>query len=53
MEFDKETTEKLDAHELVAHCLWEMTFWGLDDDEIQEKFKKLIESTDEVLENHS
>jgi len=53
MEFDKETAERLHVHEIVAHCMWEMTFWGLDDDEIQEKYKKLIESTDETIENHS
>jgi len=36
MEIDGTVLRKLEPHEIVAHCLWEMTFYSFDEEETQQ-----------------
>ena len=47
MEIDVKTLDILKLHEIVAHCLWEMTFYSFDEEEIQAKSAELKETADE------
>lgn len=41
------TLDSLTYEEIVAHCLWEMTYYGFDEKTIQDTKKDLIESVEE------
>ncbi len=53
MELSPETTKKFSDLEIIAHCLYEMTFIGYDKDEIKEQresFEKTIEEYKNLTE---
>ena len=41
MELAPETLEKFNELEIIAHCLFEMTFFGYEEEEIQEQFESI------------
>ena len=47
MPISKESKENFKEIEIIAHCLWEMTFCGFDDESIQEFNDKLDDEMDE------
>lgn len=47
MDLAPETINNFSALEIIAHCLYEMTFVGYDEDEIQDQFKSLNDSVEE------
>ena len=48
MEIDKETLDKFSNEEIIAHCLWEMTFIDYDQTKIQAEMKKLDKTVREI-----
>jgi hypothetical protein len=46
--FDNETIESYDKNEIIAHCLWEMTFYGFDQYTIVQNTKELNRRVEEV-----
>ena len=48
MECDQECLDKIGADKFVAACLWEMTFIGYDQEEIQGEKDKLNESVESI-----
>jgi hypothetical protein len=48
MEIDSETINTFSKEEIVMHCLWEMTFCGYEQEEIQEKITDLKERVKEI-----
>ena len=48
MTIDKETLNNFTSEEIVCHILYEMTFCGYDQEEIQSKFEDLQARADEV-----
>jgi hypothetical protein len=48
MEVDKETLDNFSNEEIIAHCLWEMTFIDYDQTKIQAVMKKLDETVKEI-----
>ena len=51
MEIDGTALKELEPHEIVAHCLWEMTFYSFDEEETQQALNEMNE-TIERLENY-
>lgn len=47
MDIATETTKNFSDPEIIAHCLFEMTFIDYDEEEIQEQFKSLNDSVEE------
>lgn len=47
MDLAQETINNFSELEIIAHCLYEMTFVSFDEDEIQEKLKSLNDSVEE------
>lgn len=47
MDLAPETIKKFSDLEIVAHCLYEMTFVGYEEEEIQEKFETIKGQTEE------
>lgn len=41
MEIDKDTLAKLSPADILAHCLWEMTFCGYTQEEVDGELKKI------------
>lgn len=41
MELDPSTLDAYSGHDIVAHCLWEMTFFGFDQETIKEQRDEL------------
>jgi len=41
MKIEKQTLTALKSHEILAHCMWEMTFWGFDEETIQERSSRI------------
>lgn len=37
MKIEQQTLATLKSHEILAHCMWEMTFWGFDEKTIRKK----------------
>ncbi|MBN1118610.1 MAG: hypothetical protein JXA77_15470 [Bacteroidales bacterium] len=50
MEIDQISLEEFDKFELIAHCLYEMTFYGFNEDDIQAELVQIQKSVEE-LEN--
>lgn len=48
MEVDPATLEAFDEVAIIAHCLWEMTFAGFDQETIQQKVDELRETAAEI-----
>ena len=48
MSIDSETLNTFSKEEIVMHCLWEMTFCGYEQEEIQEKITDLKERVKEI-----
>jgi len=48
MEIDTGTHQKYAYPEILAHCLWEMTFMGFDQDAIREEKQELERRADEL-----
>jgi hypothetical protein len=46
MQISKDTLQRFDQLEIIAHCLYEMTFCGYDEEEIQEKFSDIKNSVE-------
>lgn len=44
MHFTEETQKNYSPADIVAHCLWEMTFFGFRYSEVEKKKNELIES---------
>jgi hypothetical protein len=44
MEIDEVSLKELKPHEIVAHCLWEMTFFSFDEEETQQACNELKET---------
>ncbi|NLL27166.1 MAG: hypothetical protein GX259_00025 [Bacteroidales bacterium] len=44
MDIDQNTLKTFSELEIIAHCLYEMTFWGFDEDTIQEALKEYKDS---------
>ena len=51
MEVDFQTLEDYENLDIVVHCLWEMTFHGYDQEQIQEKCNELEEIAGEIEKN--
>ena len=47
MDIDKDTLQDFTELEIIAHCLFEMTFMGFDEEEIQAEMDKLKDIADE------
>jgi hypothetical protein len=47
MDLATETTKNFSDLEIIAHCLYEMTFFDYDEEAIQEQFKSLIDRVEE------
>lgn len=47
MEIADETLENFNELEIIAHCLFEMTFCGFEEEEIQEQFKEIEKSAED------
>ena len=47
MNISEETIEKFTELEIIAHCLWEMTFVDFDESEIQAKISEVEQSMEE------
>ena len=41
---------ELTGSEILAHILWEITFWGFSSDQVQLAGSKIIDETNEVVE---
>jgi hypothetical protein len=50
MEIDQETANnvELTRADIVAHCMWEMTFFGFEEEKIQEILNDLNEKSEEI-----
>lgn len=48
MEIDTNATREFSEPEIIAHCLWEMTFAGFDENKIQGKLNKLTETAEAI-----
>jgi hypothetical protein len=48
MEIDEETMKTLKLYEIAAHCLWEMTYVGYDEDVIGKKRNEVNASVNEL-----
>jgi hypothetical protein len=50
MEIDQETANnvELTRADIVAHCMWEMTYCGYDEKNIKEKFDNLMDQVKEI-----
>lgn len=48
MEIEPATLEAIDEVGVLAHCLWEMTFAGFDQEDIQPQIRGLQETVDEI-----
>lgn len=44
MHLTEDTLKNYSAEDIIAHCLWEMTFFGFTDSQVQKKKDDLIES---------
>lgn len=49
MEIDSETLAKLSPANIIAHCLWEMTFCGFTEKERDEEWKEIEGSLEDAL----
>ena len=48
MPIDEDTLRRYAEEEIIAHCLWEMTFFGYDRGEIVEERERLKKMVDEI-----
>lgn len=48
MELDSETLRNFSDLEIISHCLYEMTFCGFDEDEIQRQFADIKDAADDL-----
>ncbi len=48
MEIDKNTLESLNEFEIIAHCLYEMTFYGFDEMTIQSGMNEINKEVEEI-----
>lgn len=48
MDLAPETLQNFNELEIIAHCLFEMTFCGFDEEEIQEQFEDIKKTNDEL-----
>ena len=48
MEIDSNTISEFTEHDIIAHCLYEMTFIGFDEMKIQGKLNQLTKTAEEV-----
>mgnify|MGYP000861809187 FL=1 len=52
MGISKETLDTFDENEIIAHVLWEMTFIGYEQEEIQAEFDRLVQLVNEIEEEY-
>jgi len=45
MKIDSETLKNYSGEQIICHCLWEMTFYGFNEDNIQKVIKEISEAT--------
>ena len=50
MDISKNTLNDFSELEIISHCIYEMTFYGFDEEEIQDQLKSLEESMEEYKE---
>lgn len=50
MEIDPETLKTLSPLDIICHCLWEMTFIGYEQDEIQTQWQEILQAKDEIMD---
>jgi hypothetical protein len=48
MSIDEDTLKEFTKEEIVTHCLWEMTFCGYDQEDIQEQMNELQDRVKEI-----
>jgi hypothetical protein len=48
MAVSPETMEKFPPEEIIAHCLWEMTFIGFEEPEIQKQIEELEKTVEDI-----
>ena len=48
MEIDPRSLEDFSRFEIITHCLFEMTFMGYEEEEIQAELKKINDSVEEI-----
>ncbi len=48
MDIDKDTLQTFSELEIIAHCLYEMTFIGFEEDEIKAELDKIISAAEEI-----
>jgi len=44
--------DTFDENEIIAHVLWEMTFMGYEQEEIQAEFDRLVQLVNEIEEEY-
>ncbi len=50
MEIDPETLKTISSLDIICHCLWEMTFIGYEQDEIQKQWQEILRTKNEVAD---
>lgn len=50
MEIDPETLKTLSPLDIICHCLWEMTFIGYEQAEIQAQWQEILQTKDEIMD---
>lgn len=48
MKIERKTLKLFPEIDIICHCLWEMTFMGFEEKEIQKDFKDLIKTTKKI-----
>ena len=51
MEIEESTRKRLSPVEIVAHCLWEMTFEGFEQEKIQATMQAMVDTWDEFKQS--
>lgn len=50
MNVTKDSLKEFKLHEIAAHCLWEMTYYGFSEVKIEESEKNMVQAVTEALE---
>ncbi|NND61350.1 MAG: hypothetical protein HKN49_13915 [Gammaproteobacteria bacterium] len=48
MEIDASTLDKFDSSEIAAHCIWDMTFHGFEQGQVQSTLAEIMHRADEI-----
>lgn len=51
-EFTEDSLKNYPEVDIIAHCLWEMTWSGFEEEQIQEKMSSLMETVKQIQKDH-